>query len=358
MSEAVVSPAGREAPDHAADRVPGRAMVWVTWRQHRAAMAALLVLTACLAVVMLLAELKGHAAVRSCRGSDACLYGQFSVFVTSPFDSYATGGYLLLLIPLLAGVFIGAPLLAGEFERGTFRFAWTQQLGSRRWVTLKLALLGAVTVVLSGLLGLLYTWSCQPWVQAGAASGWLGGDFNVTGLTLACWTLLGLATGVLAGMVFRRTVTAMAVTSAVLVALGTGAVQWWPRVMLRWAALSTRVSPWNLTGNAGPGPITVNSYEPPWVGRLSGAWVARGWFTGPGPRPMTVATYTHTMNALPQTSAAAQLAWLTRHHEAFWVAYQPASRFWLFQGGFGLVLVLLALVMAATAVYLVHRRAG
>jgi hypothetical protein len=358
VSEAVVSQAEPEAPDHAADRVPWRAMVWVTWRQHRTAMAALLVLAACLAVVMLLAGLKGHAALNACRGSDACLHSQSNIFVTSPFDSYATGGYLLLLIPVLAGVFIGAPLLAGEFERGTFRFAWTQQLGARRWVTLKLALLGAVTVVLSVLLGLLYTWSYQPWVQAGQASGWLGADFNATGLTLACWTLLGLAAGVLAGMVFRRTVAAMAVTAAVLVALGIAAVQWWPRVMLRWAALSTRFSPWSVAPNEGPGPITVNNYQPPWSGRLSDAWVTRGWYTGPGPRPMTVATYTHTMSALPQTSAAAQLAWLTRHHEAFWVAYQPASRFWLFQGGFGLVLVLLALVMAATAVYLVHRRVG
>jgi hypothetical protein len=358
VSEAVVSQAGQEAPDHAADRVPARAMVWVTWRQHRAAVAALVVLTACLAVVMLLAGLKGHAALSSCRESDACLHSQSSMFVTSPFDSYATGGYLLLLIPLLAGVFIGAPLLAGEFERGTFRFAWTQQLGARRWVTLKLALLGAVTAVLTGLLGLLYTWSYQPWVQAGQASGWLGADFNVTGLTLACWTLLGLAAGVLAGMVFRRTVTAMAVTAAVLVALGIAAVQWGPRVMLRWAALTTRFPPWSVAPNEGPGPITVNNYQPPRSGRLSDAWVTRGWYTGPGPRPMTVATYTHTMNALPQTSAAAQSAWLTRHHEAFWVAYQPASRFWLFQSGFGLVLVLLALALTATALYLVHRRVG
>jgi hypothetical protein len=297
---------------------------------------------------MLLAGLKGHAALSSCRESDACLHSQSSMFVTSPFDSYATGGYLLLLIPLLAGVFIGAPLLAGEFERGTFRFAWTQQLGARRWVTLKLALLGAVTAVLTGLLGLLFTWS----------SGWLGADFNVTGLTLACWTLLGLAAGVLAGMVFRRTVTAMAVTAAVLVALGIAAVQWGPRVMLRWAALTTRFPPWSVAPNEGPGPITVNNYQPPRSGRLSDAWVTRGWYTGPGPRPMTVATYTHTMNALPQTSAAAQSAWLTRHHEAFWVAYQPASRFWLFQSGFGLVLVLLALALTATALYLVHRRVG
>ena len=51
-------------------------------------------------------------------------------------------------------------------------------------------------------------------------------------------------------------------------------------------------------------------------------------------------------------------AWLTRLHDTFWIAYQPGSRYWLFQlilaGGTLLAALLLA---AATIALIRHRRA-
>jgi len=38
-------------------------------------------------------------------------------------------------------LFIGAPLLAREFEHGTFRLAWTQGISRRRWLLSKTLLL-------------------------------------------------------------------------------------------------------------------------------------------------------------------------------------------------------------------------
>jgi hypothetical protein len=37
-------------------------------------------------------------------------------------------------VPALVGVFWGAPLLAREYDTGTFRLAWTQSVSRRRWL--------------------------------------------------------------------------------------------------------------------------------------------------------------------------------------------------------------------------------
>src|SRR5262249_59666397 len=53
----------------------------------------------------------------------------------------------LIVVPGLAGMFIGAPLLARDIEQGTHRLLWTQGVPRRRWLATKLALVfGAVAV--------------------------------------------------------------------------------------------------------------------------------------------------------------------------------------------------------------------
>ena len=42
--------------------------------------------------------------------------------------------HLLMILPGLIGVFVGAPLVAREFESGTFRFAWTQGRSRVQWI--------------------------------------------------------------------------------------------------------------------------------------------------------------------------------------------------------------------------------
>jgi hypothetical protein len=41
---------------------------------------------------------------------------------------------LLLAVPALIGMFWGAPLVAREFETGTYRLAWTQGVTRTRWL--------------------------------------------------------------------------------------------------------------------------------------------------------------------------------------------------------------------------------
>ena len=44
---------------------------------------------------------------------------------------------LTLVVPVLVGLFWGAPLVAAELETGTSQFAWMQSITRRRWLTVK-----------------------------------------------------------------------------------------------------------------------------------------------------------------------------------------------------------------------------
>src|SRR6516162_8847596 len=121
-------------PRHDADLrpVPWRRMAWVTWRQHRAALAAVAVLLGAFAVYLWLTGLQmHHAYAADCHpaSSLAC-----AVNFTG---RYAITGNLVSIflqaVPALIGAFVGAPVLARELESGTFRFAWTQGFGRWRW---------------------------------------------------------------------------------------------------------------------------------------------------------------------------------------------------------------------------------
>src|SRR5260370_6786195 len=46
-------------------------------------------------------------------------------------------------------------------------------------------------------------------------------------------------------------------------------------------------------------------------------------------------------------------AWLPAHHVSYWIGYQPASRYWLFQGVFAAILLALAAIAGFIAVPLV-----
>lgn len=174
-------------------------MLWVTWRQHRAQ----LVWT-----VGLLLVLGGFL---WWNGSQA------STGLTAYHDGNAASGQLLLawlpFAAMLIGLFWGAPVLGREFERGTFRLAWTQSVSRRRWLAVKLGGLGlAVT-----LCGLAFGGMMSAWLAAWgdgrpmASPGW----FTVSGVVPAAWWLFLFAAGTAAGALLRRVLPAMAVTIGV-----------------------------------------------------------------------------------------------------------------------------------------------
>ena len=56
---------------------------------------------------------------------------------TNQYSSMMFIGILLLLLPLLIGLFWGAPLVSREVEHGTHRLVWTQGVSRRRWAAVK-----------------------------------------------------------------------------------------------------------------------------------------------------------------------------------------------------------------------------
>jgi hypothetical protein len=129
----------------------------------------------------------------------------------------------LHLIPILIGMFAGAPLLARELESGTFRFAWTQGVGRTRWLAAKLVLLAIPLTLMTYALGQLFTW----WlgiVDYSHTDRWAARSFDVGGSVLAAWTLLAFAIGTFAGVAIRQTVKAMAATAAASGVIPVGAL--------------------------------------------------------------------------------------------------------------------------------------
>ena len=93
-------------------------------------------------------------AARSCGGQ-----GDFLRAFGTLFD---LSGWLNV-IPLLLGIFVGAPLVARELERGTHRLAWTQSVTRQRWIAVKITGIVVLAAAVGGAMTLLLSWWRQPW---------------------------------------------------------------------------------------------------------------------------------------------------------------------------------------------------
>ena len=114
--------------------------------------------------------------------------------------------------PALIGIFWGAPLLAREFETGTYRLAWTQSVTRSRWLGTKLAVVGLATVILAGLLTLTITWWYRSIDHVSSNQYAL---FDRRDITPIGYAIFAFAAGALIGAVIRRNLPAMATTLGV-----------------------------------------------------------------------------------------------------------------------------------------------
>jgi ABC-type transport system involved in multi-copper enzyme maturation permease subunit len=130
---------------------------------------------------------------------------------------------IVMFLPLLTGVFLGAPLLAREHEQRTLLLAWSQDITPQRWLWTKFTLLAVLTAAagaaVSAAAGHLEATvsiaTGQSLFSLGSGAGLL-----VTGmLPLAAQTVAWLAIGVALGAAYRRTLPAIftALTSYIAV---------------------------------------------------------------------------------------------------------------------------------------------
>ena len=112
--------------------LPWRRMAWVTWRQHRIALAGVAALLGALAVYLWLTGLQVHHAYAAAAACHPALSPACQPLLSGGNGTDATAheiAALLQAVPVLIGAFAGAPVLARELETGTFRYAWTQGMG-------------------------------------------------------------------------------------------------------------------------------------------------------------------------------------------------------------------------------------
>jgi ABC-2 family transporter protein len=142
-------------------------MIWMAWRQFRAQAAVVFGALAVLAVVVLVTGLRlGHWYDAS--GIPGCSTAGDCDTLTSAFTSHYTwlqtllASVLMLFLPAVIGVFWGAPLIAREFDTGTYQLAWTQSVTRTRWLAAKVVVAGTASIAASGLLSWLVTWWFTP----------------------------------------------------------------------------------------------------------------------------------------------------------------------------------------------------
>jgi hypothetical protein len=190
-------------------------MTWMTWRQHRAAAVVGGVITVAISAALVWLGLRARADVRHA-GLTACLRagGDCNGAVQQLQHQYhwlPPVAASLFALPLLAGMFWGAPLVAREIETGTHRLVWTQSVSRLRWISSKLVIVLGVAAAATLAVSLLAVWAFQPLIPV-LGNRFRGGWFDVQGFLPAAYMLFALALGITIGAVWRRTIPAMAAT--------------------------------------------------------------------------------------------------------------------------------------------------
>ena len=329
--------------------VPWSRLAWVTLRQRRGAIIGggiLLGVFALYMVIMAVIQDNAYAGVAACHPAGALKCQQLAQSFRSSYWGGGAGSVLqsggaqtvsslLFAVPVLLGMFLGAPALARELENGTFRFAWTQGAGRTRWAVSTLVVPALLVTAATGAVTAIFWWYFRPFLADGQVSEMLPLAFALLGVAFAAWTLLAYSVAAFLGTLFRRTVPAMAVTLVVYIALA--------------LATATALRPHYAT------PVTVRGWN------NGGVWVISSWVKAPDGRVLNQSAQNSLAQRLPASvqnspSPDAFTSWLTQHGYTLWQSVQPDSRFWQFQLTEGAWLLVVSALLIAATVGLVRRR--
>jgi hypothetical protein len=248
---------------------------------------------------------------------------------------------ILTVLPALAGMFLGAPLVARETERGTHQVAWTQGVSRLHWITVKLLVLVLITVVLFTCCSLLLMWWRGPLDQVTGTRFALG--FDLEGVAPVAYAVFALALGVAASAVLRRTLPAMAVT-----VLGFIGVRLVVEFLFRphYLAPLARIS----------SPTAGNPNAPDAV---NGDWMIPNGFhyldrAGHAVSELDAVNLCHGYLVKGVTDDFGTC--LQENGLRLVNLYQPADRFWLFQGIESAIFLTLALALLGLALWWVTSR--
>jgi hypothetical protein len=336
-------------------------MMWLTWRQFRAQ---IIVTSAALAVVALvlwrtgpgLAHRYGTSGIATCNANVNCaaLATRF-LGKLSGIDPvlYFLGIGLLFAVPVIIGVFWGAPLITREIEAHTHRLAWNQSVTRTRWLAIKLAIIALAAMVTTGLLSLMLTWWSSPIDRAVGLNPTHGISlirlapllFDTRGITPVAYAAFAFALGVTAGALTRRTIPAMATTLAVFAIFQLAMPDWIRPHLIAPAHANVALNPANILGIRGSTVLATPSYTP------QDGWILSSQVIDKAGHPFHGAL----TRACQSGNFQACLASIGRLHLRQLITYQPASRFWAFQWYETAIFLVLALLLAGACFWWIRR---
>jgi hypothetical protein len=349
-------------------------MTWVAWRQFRLQALTGFGVLAALAVLMLVTGLHVRDVYEAnglakCGGGGGCAPGALEHFGNTDKVLRVLLGDGLIVAPALVGMFWGAPLIARELESGTFRLAWTQSVTRTRWLAAKVLMVGCAAILVCELYSVMLTWWAHP-IDHLDMNRFEPGIFDERGIVAIGYGAFAFAVGLLAGAITRRTMLAIAIT--LLAFIG---VRLTVTLVVREHLMSPAHTSHGLSAGAGlgligsPAGVVPEVVTPP----IPNAWALSAQIVGKDGRAVPERTLHEFVGSrcpgaaeapTPQGTGshipapaeglercAARLS--TRYHES--VAYEPADRYWIFQGLETAIFVGLALLLTAACFWWIGR---
>jgi ABC-type transport system involved in multi-copper enzyme maturation permease subunit len=334
-------------------------MIWMSWRQFRAqalaGVAALALLAAYLLNLGMDIRDTRDSYLAQCRGDCAQAMTQFLGDYQNTLLFLAA---LLGLVPTILGMFWGAPLIARELEAGTHRLVWNQSVTRRRWLTVKLLVVGLASMTVAGLASLLLTWAASP-VDQVADDRFSTLVFGARNIAPIAYAAFAFTLGTTIGLLVRRSVPAMALTM-----LAFTIIQF---------AMPNLVRPHLMPPVTITKPMTADAInEARALGSLTGGAVVKGltipdaWISDTSKlltangRPLDEDQFDECFMNPPKTGAtgtfgdtAACLGNLDLHME---IAYQPDHRYWPFQWIESAIYLALSALLTAFGLWHIQRR--
>jgi ABC-2 family transporter len=332
-------------------------MIWLTWRQLRAAAAMMAAALATLAVILALTG-PGLAddyatGIAACTNESGGCAEFFQTFFHDNHNAFLGVTAAALVLPALIGLFWGAPLIARELEAGTHKLAWNQSITRTRWLAVKLGLVGLAAMTAAGLGSLAVTWWAGPLDKSAA------GDFprmaplvfDARGIVPIGYAAFAFALGVTVGMLVRRTLPAMALTLVVFVVVQIAMPLLVRPHLIPPVRSTVEITASNLDGLSVPpgGGSPRARLQAPGTGtdagRFAGAWVLSSQAVDASGNAVDIIPLSGTGACAPRPGGPAQppagaepgaelsgcFAEIKRLGYRQQVTYQPASRFWSFQ---------------------------
>jgi len=344
-------------------------MNWFVWRQHRKQFLVFAILLAAFAAITLptglhfwhsyqsaLANCVQNPANPTCSDLSDNLFQSNIDQILFHFVPLA-----ILFLPILLGIFWGAPFLAREYAEGTNNLVWTQGVSRRKWLTVKMLWILSATVLFMAAFAALNTWwSNTP--NSLNLSRFQYIYFATQGLAPVAYGLFAVAFGILFGAWFRKSMVAVGVVMGLFIMIALIVVPNFVRTHY--------MTPVTITSPMGPG--TIEDKIPQganWVLTRNvvnedGKIIGDIFSSAPAQcqqiiQQMQVKSGSHTIHIKAAPGGGDPIDDCLNKAGWYQVAkYQPSYRYWEFQEiETGIYLVLAALAVGATYILVLKRDA-